>query len=402
MFPRRTLAPGALLILALAAGKASADMLDTFNVTLGGTLMHDDNLFRLPANADPNLVLGKPQKSEDIAVTTLGLKLGKNYSLQRFEFDGTLVDYRYRTFDYLSFTARNYAAAWRWSLTPRFHGNLTKSRTEALNSFADYTGYQNRNKRTTDTSRFDGVFELGPWHLIGAVAQSKSTNEKIFLAEGDSKVDTVEGGLRHVFRSGSSLSYVHRIGKGDYFNRPQPIPVGLYDNGFEQTTDEIQMLWAITPKASLDGRIGRLETHHNHYAQRDYNGTTGNLAFNWEITAKTKINATLAREISSYQTFYSNYTSTDRVTLAPYWQMTAHTGLRLRYDYAKRDFLAPIISTAFDGRSDTQRLGSISLEWQPMTSVLISASLQSDKRSSNKPGLDYDSTMGSVTAQFTF
>ena len=402
MSDRRILAPGALLILALAGGNAAADALDTFNVTLGGTLMHDDNLFRLPANADPNLYLGKPQKSDDIAVSTVGLKLAKNYSLQRFELDASLVDYRYRTFDYLSFTGLNYSGAWRWSLTPRLHGNLTRTHSEMLNSFADYTGYNNRNLRTTEATRFDGVFELGPWHLIGGVSRNTLKNEKIFLAEGDYTYDAVEAGLRHVFRSGSTLAYVHRTGQGDYVNRPQPIAAGLYDNGFKQSEDEIRLQWSLTPKAMLDGRIAHVKREHDHYAQRDYAGTTGNLGFNWEVTAKTKLNASIARELSSFQTLYSNYTSIDRVVVAPYWQMTAHTGLRLRYDYAKRDFLGPIVSTAYDGRSDTQRLGSIALEWQPMTSLFISASLQNDRRNSNKPGLDYQSTMGSVTAQFTF
>ena len=229
------------IALLMGAGTAFADAQDTLNLTVGMTMMHDDNLFRLSSDANTQALLGTSQRSDTIRATTVGLKFAKDYSLQRFEFETNVVDYRYQTFDYLDFTATNYAGAWRWALTPRLRGNFTRNRTEALNSFTDYHNYRQQNIRTTTNTRFDADYDLGAAvHLIGGVAQNEYKNSKIFLAEGDSTLDTAEFGVRYVFRSGASLSLVGRKGNGDYTNRHQPIPLGLYDNGFEQDETELR------------------------------------------------------------------------------------------------------------------------------------------------------------------
>jgi len=391
------------LVLLMGAGTVFADAQDTLNLTVGASLMHDDNLFRLSSDANPQALLGTSQKSDTIRVTTVGLKFAKDYSLQRFELEASLVDYRYKTFDYLDFTASNYAAAWRWALTPRFKGNFTRNRTEALNSFTDYNNYKQQNIRTTTNTRFDGDFELGAAvHLIGGIAQNEYTNSKIFLAEGDSTYDSADFGLRYVFRSGASVSLVRRQGNGDYTNRNQPIPTGLYDNGFEQSDTELRVNWPFTAKTRFEARIAHTEREHDHYDQRDYDGTIGNFSVNWDVTAKTRVTASVSRELTSYQTLYSSYYQTDRFVIAPYWQISAKTGLRLRYDYSERDYLGAIAATSFNDRKDTIKLGSIALEWAPYSNTLISAAVQNEKRSSNKPGQDYDSTMGTLSAQITF
>lgn len=391
------------LALALGAHAALADAFDTLNLTVGATVMHDDNLFRLSSNANTQALLGTSQRSDTIRVATVGLKFAKNYSLQRFEFDASLVDYRYNTFDYLDFTAKNYSGAWRWALTPRLKGNLTRSQSESLNSFTDYNNYRQQNIRTVTNTRIDADYDLGAAvHLIAAVAETKNENSKIFVAEGDNTLDTAEFGMRYVFRSGATVSLVRRHGEGDYTNRNQPIPLGLYDNGFQQDETELRAVWPITAKTRIDARIAHLDRHHDHYDERDYDGTIGNFSVNWDVTAKTRVTATASRELSSYQTVYSSYIETDRFVVSPYWQITAKTALRMRYDYAHRDYLGAIAATTFNGRTDTIRNGSVSLEWAPYNNALISASVQNEKRKSNKPGQDYDSTMGTVSAQFNF
>ncbi|MCK6407201.1 MAG: putative exosortase B-associated extracellular polysaccharide biosynthesis transporter EpsL [Rhodocyclaceae bacterium] len=397
------LAPALLLALLLAPTLATADAFDSLNLTVGATVMHDDNLFRLSSSADPQALLGTSQKSDTIRVTTLGLKFAKDYSLQRFELDASLVDYRYNTFDYLDFTAHNYSAAWRWALTPRLKGNFTRTRTEALNSFTDYNNYTQQNIRTSTNTRLDGDFELGAAvHIIAGASRSESVNSKIFLQEGDSTYDSADFGLRYVFRSGASVALVRRQGSGEYTNRPQPIAIGLYDNGFDQNDTELRINWPITAKTRLEGRIAHTEREHDHYEQRDYDGTIGNFSINWDVTAKTRVTASVSRELNSYQSVYSSYYQADRFVIAPYWQISAKTGLRLRYDYSQRDYLGAIAPTSYNDRTDTIKLGSIALEWAPFSNTLISASLQNEKRTSNKPGLDYESKMGTVSAQITF
>ena len=383
---------------------ARADEFDTFNVTAGVSVVHDDNLFRLSSGANPNTVLGKSTKADDIAVSTLGLKLSKPYSLQRFELEADVVDTRYRNFDYLNFTAINYAAAWRWSLTPYLHGNLSSDRKQGLNSFVDYTAYGIRNLRTDQNQRFDGVYEVsGSWRILGGVAQITRTNDQPFTQVGNTRLNNAEAGLRYDMRSGSSLSYITRSGRGEYFNQDQPVPFpSLFDNRFDQRENEVRLIWAITGKTTIDGRVAHLERTHAHFSQRDYSGNVGNLNVKWNITDKTSLTAELARDLNSFQSLSSSFISDDRFSLSPYWQISAKTALRARYDYARRDYRGAIADTPFNNRVDTLQGAMIALEWQALRTLFVRASLQNDRRTSNQSGFDFDSKMVGVSAQATF
>jgi exopolysaccharide biosynthesis operon protein EpsL len=383
----------ALSMLLLNARHAAADADDTINLIAGATRMHDDNLFRVPSNARP--------EKEEITVTSLKLKVSKPYSLQRFELEASLIDYRYQNFSYLSYSAKPYKAAWLWSLTPYLHGNLSTEHNESLNSFTDITNRTIRNLNTRDNIRFDAVADLsGSWHLLGGVSQYTNENSQIVRGESDNRVDRTEAGLRHTFPSGSTLSYIARSGRGDYFNR---LPLSPAPDNFDENENEVRLIWALTGKTRLDARLAYLDRQHDKKAglDFDYAGIVGNINANWNISGKTFLVATLARELGSYQTINSTHHSTDRFTLGPYWQFSSKTALRGNYDYAQRDYLGTPGALPASNRSDTLRTAMISLEWQPLRSVTISSSLSKEQRNSNQPGLDYKSTTVGVTAQLT-
>lgn len=391
------------LLLATLPLHSLADANDTFQLNAAATEQYDSNLFRLSSDVDAEMAIGSSTKSDRISILSAGLKLNKPYSLQRIELEATAINYRYQNFDYLDFTAANYAAAWRWKLTPDLHGNLTASQNESLNSFADYKSYRNLNIRTDNDLRFDAIYEIdGAWQAHGAVSRSKRTNSKIFVQEGDTLSNTIDGGIRYAFPSGSSLTYSLKTGQGEYINRPQPIAVALLDNRFDTLENEARLVWPITGKTTIDARAAYVERDHAHYTERDYSGAVGNLKVDWEITGKTRLAAMLARELASYQSISSSYTRTDRLSINPYWQVDAKFGLRLRYDYARREYLGAIAVTSANGRVDHLHYGQIALEWQPYRSLFISTALQTDRRTSNQPDQDYDSNMINISAQLDF
>jgi len=374
-----------------------ADSLDSWNVYASSSLTYDKNLFRVAPGDSP--------KSEVINANTVGVKVNKPYSLQRFELDANLVDYRYKNFNSLDFLAKNYSAAWRWSLTPNLRGNLTTNHLEALNNFADYQG-RVRNMRTNDDKRFDADLDVGGgWHLLGGGFESVRKNSAEFIQESDSTLTSSETGVRYVSTAGSSLTYYNRIGVGKYNNRAQPFSSNLYgplDNKFNQTENEFSFRWPVTAKTMLDGRIARLERSHEHYSVRDYSGNVGALNINWNITDKTRISGGFLREIAGFQSLYSSYSVTNRLVFNPVWQISAKTALRFRYDYGKRDYLGAIVSNALSDRKDTLRTGMIALDWQPMTAVTLSASLTDDTRSSNQSGYQYKDHIAFVSGQISF
>lgn len=406
-----------LIVIALTSRSAVADALDTFNLSVGTNIMYDSNVFRLSPSIDPMIILGTPNRSDLIITSTGTISANKTYGMQRFELSGSLVDNRYHNFEFLNFIAKNYAAAWHWRITPYLHGKLTANHKEALNNFANLTGFinsANRNLRTNDEYRFDGIFEANrSWHFLGGIAQTIAKNSLLTVQDFDNKVFSLEGGIRYTSSSGGSLTYRVRRGEGEFMKRPQPILGSLLDTRFHEMEHGIHLVWPLTGKTSIEGRIGHLERKHEHFPQRNFSGMIGSFDINWWATSKIHVTASWRRDLFNSQTasafqlpqfqrFSSSYALMDRFSIAPVWQVSPKVVIRLRYDYMTRDFLGPIILLPTGDRSDAQHVGMVSVDWQPITSILLSAMLQRDHRSSNLRGFDYQDTAGSISVRLNF
>jgi len=368
-------------------------------------LMQDSNLFRLSDSANVKTSTGKDSAAETIGVTTLGLTYNKAYSLQRIELDVSLVDYRYQNFDYLSYTARNYTAAWRWSLTPRLHGSLSSDRKETLNSFADNQGSTaptQRNLRTDTSNGFNAVYEItGAGRLLGGVSQAKQVNEQALVADSDYSITSANLGARYEFASGSTITYKATASNGKYLNRSLS-QSSLVDDGFDQTESDLRLHWVVSGKLTADINAGFVERTHPHFAQRDYSGPQAGASLNWAISGKTSLSAEVSRRLAAYQTSYSNYSQTDKLSVGPSWRLSAKTALSLRYDISHIDYLDAPTGASQISRQDTVRDTTLSLAWQPRQSATLNAAFTNATRSSTLPGIDYQSRIATFSASYNF
>lgn len=404
-FPRSRQRDAALAFAGLLlVTAANADSLDTWNVSVGTSVAHHRNIFHLSDSADEQAATGSSSRSDVVTTSSVGLKVAKPYSLQRFELDASLARHDYRKFDFLSFTATNYAAAWRWSLTPNLHGNLSSGRKQSLNSFTDTQNFRTRNVRTDDNYRFDADLDLSAgWHLLGGAFQTKRKNSDTFIQERDNTLTSSELGGRYEFSSGTSVGYLNRTGRGTYDNLEQPIPFPtLHDNKFAQTENLVFMNWPITVQTGLKGRIGQLKRKHDNYSARDYSGMVGGLDLNWELSGKTQVKAGWGRTLSNYETLYSSYSRIDRYFVSPVWKISAKTALRFRYDFIKQDYLGGITPDAATGRSDEERVALVAFDWQALDSLALSASFTDDKRTSNITGVDFKDRIAFFSLLFGF
>lgn len=393
--------PTLLAACALLATGAQAQTRDTLQLNASVARLTDSNLFRLSDSANPVALIGRSSAAENIGVTAVGLNITKAYSLQRLELDLKLVDYQYQNFDYLDFTARNYQAAWRWSLTPRFTGNLTTDRNQVLNSFTDFQNFSVRNQRTTTNTRFDGVYQIdGVWRALGGVARASQVDQQNIATESAFKANSADVGVRYNWASGSTLSYVLKQSSGNYLNRNLS-SVALLDSSYSQTDHTVSARWAATDKTTASASVAHISRSHPNFPQRNYSGLNSSLSLRWTASAKTALTASWARELASAQTTTSNYTQTDRFSVGPVWQVGPKTVLRLRHDMAQRDYLGNP-GLAVSPRQDTTRDTTLSFDWQPATSLTLSASVQSGTRTSSQPGLDYTANQANVSAQITY
>lgn len=381
---------------------AAAQDPDTFKIYAGYALQTDSNLFRLPDGADTAAFIGRSSGSEQIGVTTLGLRLNKPYSLQRFEIDANMVDYRYQNFNYLGFTATNLAAAWRWSVTPRLRGNVIYARTEAPTSYLDYQGFQQRNQSTDTLRRFDAGYDIdGTWRVLAGVAQAEQVNLLPVVALGDTSNASADVGLQYLFGSGSSVTYALKSADGKFLNRPLQ-QATLLDDGYRQIDHEARFHWVIKGKTTADATAAFIARTHPHFAQRDFNGFNTSVNVNLGLTGKSALGASWVRELASYQTQNSNYSQTDRISLEPVWQVSTKVAVRLRYELAKRSFFGSPLGLAALGRIDTTQDASIALDWQPYERVSLGVSLQNSRRQSNLAGLDYKANLAMLLAKVSY
>ena len=366
------------------------------------SLRFESNLFRLSTGADITSLIGNPSGAEQIGVSSLSLSFSTALSLQKFKLNLNLVDYRYRNFGYLNFSAHNYNSAWHWSLTPRLRGNLVTERKDTFNNFSDFHRYDGINQRTNTNTRFDALY--GPdlsWRILAGVSRYAQIDIQPLAAEGNYSATSLEAGLGYASASGSSITYFHRNTLGKYLNSVLP-SVNLFDDAFTQVGNEVRLNWAINDKSTVDFSAAYINRTHPHYFQRDYSGLSAAINLNWRVSGKSALTLGSARELSSYQSNNINYTQTDRFLIGPVWQVSPKTVVRLSYELAMRDYLGSPTGLLTSQRSDTTRDATLSFDWQPYQYLTLSALLKNTSRRSSQPGLDYDSKLTAFSAQFNY
>jgi exopolysaccharide biosynthesis operon protein EpsL len=391
---------GASLVLVAAAGGAMADELDTLQFRASQSFQHDSNIFRLSDQANTQAILGRPERSDTVSTTTVGIKLNKPVGLQRFELGANFEVNKYSRFSSLDFNALSYAAAWRWSLTPSFHGNLTTDRREYIDNTADIQNQGQVNRRTDKATVLDAEYEVdGVWRLLGGVFQRDSKSSRPFVFQGDSKITGNEVGFRYQFPYATSLAYRFKNSTGEYSNNFFP---GIAGSDFKDREHEVRGEWRPGGRSTLNGRISHFARKHDTLPLRDFSGVTGQLDWNYEFTGKTSAAAGIVREIGSYQTNNASYFQGTRVFVAPKWNATEKITLLARYDYGIRDFKGPLPGFAATDRRDRLQLASFSAEYQALRELKLRAWVQQDKRKSNEFGADYKSNAVGVSAEASF
>lgn len=397
-FSRTTIAACVLAV----CGVAWADTDDTLQLAARYELLHESNLFRL-SSTQPSSALGGRSRSDTLQVGSVGLVLDKAYSLQRIELNVSLVNYKYQHYDYLSFTALNYAANWHWAVTPRFRGTLVATQRQNSNSFTDTQNVDQRNVRTNSVLRAQGEYDMGAAvRIFGFADEVRQRNEELLAPERSSRTRSVAGGLRYVLPSGSQVSYRLRKGQGEYSESARVSEIAL-PSSFDETEHELSASWALTGKTSVSARVAHVARDYPGFARNDFSGPVGNVRLRWQPRAKLRLDATLGRDWRSYQTLYSSYATGNKFTLTPSWQATAHTSLRLHFEQYEQDYRGAIDRSAFPGdRSDSTRTASVGMDWRPRDSIMLGIWLQAQKRTSNFTGLDFKNNSANFSAQITY
>ena len=388
-----------IALLTLSSFSVMADELDTLQFRVGENIVHESNVFRLSDSVNAQTVLGNSNRSDTIAITNLGIKLNKSYSLQRIELDVSAEDHHYSRYSKLNFNALNYVGAFRWSVTPFLYGNITANRRDYVDTSADVQNTGQLNRRSDRVNAAEAEYEVaGPLHLVGGVFDKSSTSSLPFTFEGSSRVQGAEAGLRYVAGSGTSLAYRYKNGKGDY---PGRLLSDQFAHSFKDREHEFRFSWEPTGKTTVQARLSQFSRRHDGLSSRDFSGVTGQLDASLAVTGKTSITSGLIRELGSYQTPTTSYFVGNRIFVGPVWKPTEKTAVRLRYDYGVRDFKG---TPGFSGtnRRDTLNIASLAFEWQPIRALKLIAFAQQENRKSNDFGFNYKNSSIGISGVFSF
>jgi exopolysaccharide biosynthesis operon protein EpsL len=384
----------------LASATASADEQDPLNFIVGVSRMHDDNLFRSAKN----------EQSEDITAAYAGIRLDKQYAQQRFLFDFTLTANKYQKFDVLDYNSKNYKAAWLWTLTPFLTGTISLDRRQTLNSFQDFnpsTGFKNiRNISVNETQHFEADFSPhNVWHLLGGFTRStsqNSNNSSSFVGQDSFVSNSADAGVRYNFRSGSSVTAMGHVRKGEYTDR-QFVAGNAFDNAYNEQEVETKLDWILSGKSRVNARVAYLSRDHDHLSNWDYSGMVGNVDFSWSPTGKMKLILSAASDLSSYQTGDSSYSRLTSFSVKPLYAVSSKITMNAHAMISKRSFLGNGVITDTN-REDWTKSAGVGVDWAPLRSFSVGADIDRTSRDSNStiPDYDYTDTSASVNANLFF
>ena len=375
------------LVLALLSYKliSFADELDTFQLRAGVGKTYDNNLFRRASN----------EVSEQITITTLGAKIDKTYSLQRVVLDVNFVDSKYNVNDYLDFTAKNYNAAWYWSLTPEITGSLTSERTQSLNSFGDVRVTTQKNIRTMTMNQFRAQYSPhNVWALIAGFSQMTLANSESFTAISDFDAAGVDYGLMYQFPSGSNIKLLGHKRQGDFTKRPLD-SVSAFDNGYTENEYEAILTAQEQGKSRLTARLGRLEREYDNFTIRNYSSYVGDASYDLQVTGKLKTTVSISRAIAPFEAVNSTYTLTDSIRGRVIYDFSSKIQAGINLSYGERDFTGRGQFGSIDRLDKESSYGGF-VRWNPIKNFGLSVNSIKSSRSSSISTFNFDDTLTSI------
>ncbi len=373
---------------------ASADEKDTINMIVGLTRTLDDNLFRQSSSVRP--------ASDTVTSAYAGIRVDKQYSMQRLKFDYTLNSYNYQNNKKLNFNAGNYKATWLWSLTPRLIGSISSEKTQTQYGFLDVGVRSTPAISTNEVQNFVADWSpYGNWHMLGGFTRTLSTNSVFFQPDRGSTYNSLDFGLKYAFTSGSGITLMEHQRQGDF--AIGTVSLG-YPSKFSENESEAKIDWLLSGKSILNMRAAYVQRNHenvSNFPSRDYDGLVGSVNYTWTPTSKLGLTLAIASDINSYQTNYSNYNRMNTLSFSPLYAYSEKLTVRGNASVMERSFLGGGVIPD-SNRVDTTQSTSLAIDWMPRRYVTIGANLQQSSRSSNVAGFDFSDLSTGVTANLNF
>jgi exopolysaccharide biosynthesis operon protein EpsL len=388
---------------AFAATPAFALFNDKVEIWAAENVTRDTNVFRISDDVSPASV-GASQRGDTILTTHLGVTVGAQVSLQRFEAGATWFRSNYRTFNNLDFTGHTARALWNYNYENRITGLASYTEGKGLASFSNIQA----NLKDLVTSRqaeLTSAWLMSPrWRADGRLAAVQTEHSSALRAINDIEAESVEAGVSYITPQdnlfGGSARFEH--GRAPHGNTLPNNPVfgRPFENQYDQWAVGATTTWHPTAHLRFDGRVEYLRRRYDEFTTRNYEGPAFKAILKWSPTVKLSVDFGALRDMGPPEDIQTSRVLLTGAYIRPKWLATEKITVVGNVEYNVWDYKGdPISGADFTHR---QSLVGGSVQWKPFERIWLQAGVNHEKRTSTLRFADYDTNVAFVEGRVGF
>jgi hypothetical protein len=377
--------------LATAAAGAQDDGAPdrSFRVHVGQRLSDETNLYRLPAEIDPAVVLGDGAARDDtVTASSVGLSGEWERGRQGVVLETSVATNRFSRNGELDNSSGRGRLEWHWQVGSKWSAQLGGRRERSLASFANTDSLA---KDVLDVTARQGEarFDATPRWSATLAAREATTEHGNALRSGDDVTtrNAAFAVLHHTPRN-DSIGVELRGARGE---RADALVGGLPSaSDYEEQRALLTLEYQLRAKLALEADAGRVERTYPAGARGDFSGDVWNLGLRWSVSPKTAIAVERWRDIKAHLDAESEHFLATGGALTASWSPTRPLRLALQASREQQRYIglgAEALTEAL--RRDRPRSRGLTVTYAPRERFSLDAAYRRETRSSDRPRFDY-------------
>jgi Putative beta-barrel porin 2 len=375
----------------------------TFDLFVADREQFDNNVFRLPSNADVATVVG-PDASRQDHVNSPSAGLDGQWVLGRQIVDLVLraQDNRYADNTNLNNVSTSDELAWNWGLGGVLTGQVGADYLRSLVPFVNATVYTRDTYQQTEyfaTTRY----QIGPrWSIYGGLLDADLTVDQAATRANDSRRKSVDMGVDLATGVADSFGLDYR-----YTDARYPNGIVITDVAFDPDYREDRVRFLVkrllSEKTTLDLNAGYLKREYGNGLIGSFSGPIWRGSLGWQPRDKINFIVSAWRELQAYLTDQSNYYRGTGASITPVWLPTEKITVTLLFSREDQTYIGSSTNELDQSaRRDTVNAQQASISYAPTRSLTFDVSYRHEQRDSNQPLRAYNDGLASAGVKFMF
>ena len=353
-------------------------------------IVHDDNIYRLPAQGQPPGAGSIASRADDINTITAGVDGHLSASSQSLELLARVDENHFVHNGNLDNTSGRARAVGDWTLGSRLSGQVGASYDRELTDFANFRVY------TKDLVSTDAVFaaahlELGSHWLLNASARDWNTSH----SSDDIKYrDDLATFSAQYHTSGGT--YV--TGTYQYTNGRNPLPA------FVENSSSLQIDAPLGNTLRVRADVGYIQHDYPQAAHYDFSGGIWDAQIAWQPRAKIQLLVAGSRQVHAYIDAQSQYFVSEGVRAVGMWAPTAKLTCEVEFSREDQRYIGPnptVISLSLP-EHNLIHARQFNLAWSIFRPVQVVVSYRFVTRDSNASVFIFDDSLFSASVRARF